>query len=138
MPYEDVWICRIESVQRKFVRRALRNLPWMDPNDLPPYENRCALIGIETLAARRYANQAVFGAKILRSEIDSPELLDRLQIYAPQRVLRSRQWLRQARRNTVYGYNDPMNSVCRSFQQTYHLFDFNVTTKTFRQRLRRM
>ena len=108
----------------------------MRPHDLPSYGNRNALIGIETLADRPNTNQAVFGAKILQSEIDSPALLGQLQIYTPQRILRSRQWLRQPSRNTVYGDNDSMISISRLFQDVYHLFDFNVSTKTFHRRIR--
>ncbi|XP_053698842.1 uncharacterized protein LOC128745791 [Sabethes cyaneus] len=134
-PYEELWISRIESVQRRFVRYALCNLPWTNPQDLPPYKHRCALIGIETLEDRRNANQAVFGAKILQGEIDSPALLGQIHIYAPQCILRPRQWLRQPPRNTVYGNNDPMLSVSGRFQEAYHLFDFNVSTNTFRQRI---
>jgi hypothetical protein len=42
-------IDRIERVQRKFVRYALRGLGWTDMCDLPPYVDRCALIRLETL-----------------------------------------------------------------------------------------
>lgn len=135
-PYEAVWISRIESVQRKFVRQALRSLPWRDPVNLPPYEHRCALLGIEPLDVRRKVNQAVFGAKILRAEIDSSALLDRLRIYAPERVLRPRQLVQPTPRNTVYGSNDPVNSISARFQEGYYVFDFNLSTNTFRQRLR--
>ena len=36
-PYRDIDISRIESVQKKFLRFALRNLPWIDAIRLPPY-----------------------------------------------------------------------------------------------------
>lgn len=80
-------------------------------------------------------SQAVFGAKILRAEIDSSELLARMRIYAPERVLRSRQLIQTARRNTRYGSNDPINFICRRFQEAYSLFDFNLSICSFRQRL---
>lgn len=135
-PYDAVWIARIESIQRRFVRCALRSLPWSDPLRLPPYEHRCALLGIETLEERRKMNQAVFGAKVLRSEIDSPALLRQLNIYAPQRVLRSRQLLYQPPRRTMYGSNNPIDTISRRFQDNYNLFDFNISTNTFKNRLR--
>ena len=134
-PYETTWITRIESVQRKFVRRALHNLNWRDPLNLPPYESRCALLGIEPLHSRRVICQAVFGAKILKAEIDSAELLSRMRLYAPTRVLRPRQLIQATARNTRYGSNDPINSICRRFQEAYDLFDFNLSTVAFRQRL---
>jgi hypothetical protein len=43
---------RIERVQRKFVRYALRGLGWADMYDLRPYVDRCALIRFETLTRR--------------------------------------------------------------------------------------
>jgi hypothetical protein len=44
---------RIESVQRKFLRFALRGLGWSDPFDLSAYEDRCKLLNLQTLANRR-------------------------------------------------------------------------------------
>lgn len=136
-PYEAVWIARIEAVQRKFVRRALLNLPWRHPEMLPPYEDRCALLGIEPLRVRRRIDRAVYGAKIIRSEVDCAALLERIRLYAPERVLRSRQVIQVESRNTNYGANDPVNSISRCFVEGYELFDFNSSVESFRQRLYR-
>lgn len=135
-PYESVWIARFEAVQRRFVRRALRNLPWRDPQNLPPYEHRCALLGIEPLHVRRKIDRAVYGAKIIQSEVDCGALLERVRLYAPERVMRSRRLIHLPSRNTGYGANDPMNSICRLFQEAYSVFDFNLSTTSFKQRLR--
>lgn len=64
-PYQRIWIMRLESIQRKFVRYALRHLPWNDPANLPPYE----LLGIDTLERRRSIAQAMFAAKVLVGDI---------------------------------------------------------------------
>jgi hypothetical protein len=40
-PNIEVHRRRIDSVQRKFLRFALRGLGWSDPFDLPAYEDRC-------------------------------------------------------------------------------------------------
>ena len=37
LPYQLTWIIRIERVQKRFLRMALRNLLWRDPGNLPPY-----------------------------------------------------------------------------------------------------
>ena len=42
-PYYAAHIIVIERVQKKFVRFALRLLPWNDPVNLPPYPGRCQL-----------------------------------------------------------------------------------------------
>jgi hypothetical protein len=34
---------RVERVQRRFIRYALRGLSWTDMHDLPPYEDSCAV-----------------------------------------------------------------------------------------------
>ena len=89
-PYQAVWRARFEAIQRRFVRYALRHLPWSDPLNLPPYTHRCRLLGLNTLFERRNASQAVFVAKVLLAEYDVPELLAMINLYAPVRTLRPR------------------------------------------------
>jgi hypothetical protein len=52
-PFYDVHVDKVERVQRRFLRYALRNLGWTDIYDLPPYEHRCALLRLDTLVKRR-------------------------------------------------------------------------------------
>lgn len=133
-PYHDSWITRIESVQRKFVRYAFRNLPWRHPQHLTPYQDRCQLLGIETLKNRRQVAQAMFVVKILRNDIDSPSLLARMNIYAPERLLRRRNFLQFEPRNTLYGQHDPVRFMSATFDEVFHLFDFNVPVSTLQRR----
>lgn len=137
-PYQRVWIMRLETVQRKFVRYALRHLPWRDPTSLPPYEHRCQLLGIDTLESRRSTAQSVFVAKVLVGEIDSPEILANLLVYAPERPLRTRSFLHLPARTVNYGLHDPIRYMAARFNEHYHLFDFGLTTSTFRQRIERV
>jgi hypothetical protein len=44
---------KVERVQRRFLRYALRNLGGTDIYDLPPYEHMCALLRLESLVKRR-------------------------------------------------------------------------------------
>lgn len=134
-PYRSTWIERIERIQRKFIRRALRSLPWRDPVNLPPYENRCRLLGLDTLANRRFVQQAVFVAKVFLGEIDSPEILSCLSMYAPERTLRQRGFLMTEPSNTVYGQHDPISAVSTAFVEVYENFDFNMSAATFQRRL---
>jgi hypothetical protein len=46
-PFYGAHIDRIERVQRKFVRYALRGLGWTNMCDLPPYVDRYALIRLD-------------------------------------------------------------------------------------------
>lgn len=125
-PYHYCWVARLESVQRRFVRYALRNLPWQNRTNLPPYENRCRLLGIDTLELRRRRAQAAFAAKIIVGGIDSPELLYRFNLYAPERVMRQRNFLYIPPRNRLYGMNEPLRVIAVVFNSIDHLFDFNV------------
>lgn len=47
-PYYNNGVQRVESVQRRFLRFALRKLPWRDPFHLPSYEDLCRLIDLHT------------------------------------------------------------------------------------------
>jgi hypothetical protein len=48
-PNFEVHKGRIESVQRNFLRFALRNLGWADPLHLLTYRDRCMLLNLKTL-----------------------------------------------------------------------------------------
>ncbi|XP_055605590.1 uncharacterized protein LOC129753768 [Uranotaenia lowii] len=58
-PFEAAWTARFEAIQRRFVRYALRELPWENPLNLPPYAQRCALLGLHTLSDRRSIGQSL-------------------------------------------------------------------------------
>lgn len=134
-PYQANWISRIEAIQRKFVRQALRSLPWRDPLNLPSYEDRCGLLGLQTLEERRCISQAVFVGKTLQGEVDSIEILGRLNIYAPERILRQRNFLQLEPRRAVYGFHDPIRFISARFNEVFHVFDFNISTTAFKRRL---
>jgi hypothetical protein len=53
-----VHVNKIECVQMKFIRYALRGLGWMDMDNLLSYVDRGALIHLEILCSRR-ANSCV-------------------------------------------------------------------------------
>jgi hypothetical protein len=52
-PFYDVCVDRVKRVLRWFIRYALRGLDWTDVHDLPPYEDRCTLLYLDTLTKRR-------------------------------------------------------------------------------------
>ncbi|XP_055633534.1 uncharacterized protein K02A2.6-like [Toxorhynchites rutilus septentrionalis] len=59
-PYYQNEVNRIEAIQPKFIRFALRHLPWNDVHNLPSYKSRCMLIHLESLEARRTITMACF------------------------------------------------------------------------------
>lgn len=94
-PYQSTWNAKIESVQRKFTRLALRRA--RDPTDWSSYEERCRVLRLDTLEQRRHVSQATFVAKVLAGEVDSPWIRAQIQIYNPERPLRQRPYLQLAR-----------------------------------------
>jgi hypothetical protein len=67
--FYEVHVSRIERMQRKFVRYALRGLGWTEMHDLPPYVNRCALIRLETVTRRRSDACLMFAFDVLSGRV---------------------------------------------------------------------
>jgi hypothetical protein len=80
-PYYGVHIDRID---RKFVRFALRFLGWQTGVALPPYWQRCKLIDLELLYARRDFCCATFIRDILCSRFDCSVVLSLLNFSVPR------------------------------------------------------
>lgn len=126
-PYYQNSTARIESVQKKFVRFALRNLPWHDPIYLTPYNSLRQLIGLETLVVRRNVSKALFVADLIQNRIDCPAILQALDFNTSRRTFRSFSVFRLPRARTNYGFNEPITSMCRVFNQCYSVFDYNLS-----------
>jgi hypothetical protein len=71
-PFYDVCVDRVERVQRRFIRYALRGLGWTDMHVVPPYEDRCALLHLDTLAKRRSTACVMFIFHVLSGRVNSP------------------------------------------------------------------
>ena len=135
-PYQVTWSLRIERVQKRFIRLALRDLPWRDPNNLPPYPDRCRLLGLDTLECRRKRQQALVIAKLLNGETDDPELLSLLNFRVPSRSFRSTALLQPRFHRTLFGYNEPITACIRTFTTVEDHFEFNETATRFLNRIR--
>lgn len=131
-PYYQNSISRIEAIQRRFVRFALRHLPWNNPTNLPIYEDRCKLIGLELLSVRREISKSLFVSDLLQLKIDCPHLLSLLNFNVPHRPLRSSTFIFLHGARTNYGYNEPFSAMCRSFNRCSHEFDFHIPRTTLR------
>ena len=125
-PYYQNGIDRLESIQRKFVRYALRFLPWNDPSNLPSYHDRCKLIGLDTLDARRNSTKAQFVADLLQNRIDCPTVLSSLNINVRNHYLRFQSFFRLPFARTNYALNNPVRSMIRVFNLVSSLFDFHI------------
>lgn len=125
---------RIESVQRRFLRFALRRLPWRDPFRLPSYEDRCRLIELEPLRARRDTSRAIFVADLLQGRIDCSSLLEQININVQPRALRNNVMLRMPVRRTNYSMNGAIGGIQRVFNRVSTMFDFHLSRQTLRRR----
>jgi hypothetical protein len=83
-PFYDVRVDRVERVQRWFNRYALRGLSWTNMHDLPLYEDRCALLHLDTPAKRRSIACMMFIFDVLSGRVNSPNLLSVLDLITPQ------------------------------------------------------
>ena len=137
LPHQLNWSLRIERIQKRFIRVALRDLPWQDPASLPPYRDRCKLISLDTLARRRKIQQVTFVAKLLNNEVDCPRLLSLLDLRVPSRALRNYALLQPRFHRTAFGYNEPLSSMVRSFTSVEDLFEFGERSSCFSRRVAR-
>lgn len=85
-PIYNTYKNRIERVQKRFSKFALRNL--YTSYNMPSYETRCRLLNLETLTQRRVSQNIMFIKDIIDSYIDSPELLQLIPFNIPRRNLR--------------------------------------------------
>lgn len=137
-PHYVTHILAIERVQRKFIRFALRDLPWRDPINLPHYPDRCQLIKLESLSARRINLQRIFIFDLITGNIDCPELLQQMPINVPPRRFRRSPLLAIPPHRTNYGVNNPFHFCLRSFNTVAEVFDFNVSKNVFKNRIREL
>lgn len=144
-PQYEVYIKRLESIQKRFtvfIYRKLgylsdRNKPmWRQVRDLPAYESRCQNLRIDTLVKRRKIASAMFVGDSLSGRIRCPNLISAWNIYVPGRSLRQREFLFIEFHRTNYGSNEPTVSMAKIFNDCYHLFDFEKSRECFRNAIR--
>ena len=127
---------RIENVQRRFIRFALRRSPWRDPLRLPSYESRCRLIDLDTLQLRRDTARAMVIADLLMVQIDCAALLGLVNIQARSRTLRGNSLLRIPFGRRNHTANAAMTGLQRIFNRVAAVFDFRVSRDVIKSRFR--
>lgn len=100
-PCYDKYIYRIESIQKRFMRYLQYKSGCLDTN----YEARCKRYHFLPLEMRRTIADVVFLYKISNSYIDSPPLLQNINISVPPRSLRTRPLLTTPFARTNYRRN---------------------------------
>jgi hypothetical protein len=123
-------------VQRRFIRYALRGLGWTDIHDLPPYEDRCVLLHLDTLTKRRSIAWVMFIFDVVSGRVNSPNLLSVLDLITPLYPTRGAKFLRIDFHRTNYRIHKPMSSAMRLFNEVIGPFDFSLTRDRLLNRLR--
>ena len=119
-----------------FLRFALHRPPWNDPVHLPDYPQRCRFIDLELLSTRSLKLQRLVVFDVLTNNIDCSEFLLQIRINVPQRQMRYRTMISIPGYRTCYGYNNPLSSCLRGFNDVCDFFDFNMTKYSFKNRIK--
>lgn len=80
MPFYDVDVSRIESLQKQFLLFCLRDLGWSDGFRLPPYRRRLNLLNMLTLRDRQKLACCVFTFDVLCGNINCASLSDQFVV----------------------------------------------------------
>lgn len=129
---------RIESVQKQFMLFALRYLNWnggASGFELPPYEARLSLLGMQSLESRRALAACSVVASCLNGEIKSVELASNFIFQQPMRVTRAScvpklKPLPPARAR--YLENSPIRRCIAEFNRYAHLYSPSMSTMKFK------
>lgn len=135
-PFYEYGINRIEKIQKRFTRFALRKNFSFD--NMPPYDNRCNLLGILELSNRRKLQGIIFIKDIMDSNIDSPELLSILPFRIPTRSLRETHLFAIPFHRTNYGMNEPMTRCLQTFNWIANSVDITLDTYSFKRSVLRL
>jgi hypothetical protein len=84
-------------------------------HDLPPYDDRCALLHLDTLAKRRSIASVMFIFDVLRGRMNSRNLLSVLDLITPRYPTRGTEFLRIDFHRTNCGLHEPMSDAMRQF-----------------------
>jgi len=137
-PYYQESSDRIESVQKKFLKYALRRLPrdnHLPLYILPPYRGRCKLLALEPLYIRRIAACGTFVRDVLVSKMDCTDILRLFSFYVPSRNFRSRGdfIIKLPACKTNFSKSDPAYIVSTGFNKIRSVFDLNLSREMFKR-----
>jgi hypothetical protein len=136
-PYYAVHANRIEAVQKKFIRFALRTLNWDPHLPLPPYCQRCRLLNMDRLDDRRRLSCVLFINDVLCGNLDSPNILCNIKLNVLPYNTRNRVLLAEVAHRTNYGKNEPLNKAIRTFNEFSDDFEFGMSRCVLKQKLKK-
>lgn len=134
-PHYNVYIDKIESIQKQFLLFCLRNLHWNPGVNLPAYTSRLALIKLPTLKSRRTMLNVSFIVNLINGDVYSEYLLNNVSFNVPQRPTRNYipLFMQFVREN--YADAEPFRRICRDFNELYNLVDFSVNLNIIKRNI---
>jgi len=97
---------------------ALRCLYWDANRILPAYSSRLLLINLPSLANRRTMLGTVFNCKLIRGDVESPDLIS-LNFSIPSRFTRNYIPLILNHCRSNYELHDPYKVLCSDYNRLY-------------------
>lgn len=79
--------------------------------NLPPYEDRCKLIDIDSLERWRTIASLTFMFDLFMGKIDALDIRNAIQLNEPSRTLRTHLLFKIKKHKTNYGMNEPLNRL---------------------------
>lgn len=121
-PYYNIYIDRIERVQRKMANYILYKLN-IDKN-LLEYPERISIIGLQSLYKRRDNRCILFASKVLNGAVESSSIVSRFALRVPPYVVRNKLFLEEDHHRTNYGLHSPFNVIFMQVNLVASKFDF--------------
>jgi len=137
-PYFINSTLRIEAVQRNFTRYAVRLLDWRDPSNLPSYDHRLQLLGLESLTFRRKISEVVFCKDVMFGQIKSQSLSSQIVFKDNRFNLRSGHVLDVQSHRTCYGFNNPVDRAMRSYNSHSQMFNDNDSRDVIKKKMKKV
>lgn len=136
-PYQDTFVNKIESIQKKFMMYALRRTVRRDENHkLPPYISRCESVGIDSLARRRVNACVFFVFDLLRGRLDAPKI--KINVIQNPEPTRTDDFLIVDQHRTQYGHYEPINNMCIHFNRFSQQYSATISRDSFRNSVKSM
>jgi len=131
-PFYQLHIDRIERIQRNFTRFAMQRLDWTDQHNIPCYEDRCAVLKLQSLENRRLMFDVMLVFDVLNGRIESSELMSLLNYNVKQYNTRSSSLLMLKTCRTNYAKNSPFNRCVNNFTKFDEHFVHGMSREAFR------
>lgn len=128
-------IQRLEGVQKKFVKFALRNLPWSGDH-MPCYQDLCGLVDLDTLFARHRIADIVFFTNVITGRVSSEHLRAKIQFNHNSTNLRQRRIFDPPLRTRNYLKHEPVIRFMHEFNGVKNVISLDMTTNVIKNKLR--